>query len=62
MNSIWRIPTVLAVVSTIGLATAIVGDGLWHWICWVGLSIPLGVCTVKLWRQWPTSETRAAGD
>jgi hypothetical protein len=62
MNGIWRIPAALAAVSTVGLAAAIVGDGFWHWICWAGLSIPLGVCTVKLWRQWPSSQTRATAE
>jgi hypothetical protein len=53
MNGVWRIPAILAALSLLGLASAIVGDGLWHWVCWIGLSVPLLVCTVKLWRQWP---------
>lgn len=64
MSGVWRIPVILAVLSLIGLASAIVGDGLWHWVCWLGLSVPLLVCTVKLWRQWPArlpSPSRAGG-
>lgn len=54
MNSVWSIPTALALLSLAGLAVAILGDGVWDWLCWTTLSIPLVVCTVKLWRQWPS--------
>ncbi|MBP2296216.1 hypothetical protein [Azospirillum rugosum] len=53
MSGVWRIPTALALLSLVGLAAAILGDGVWHWICWAGLFIPLAVCAAKLWRQWP---------
>ncbi|MCW2239776.1 hypothetical protein [Azospirillum canadense] len=53
MTGVWCIPTALALLSLLGLAAAILGDGVWHWICWAGLSIPLLVCAAKLWRQWP---------
>ncbi|MBP2314230.1 hypothetical protein [Azospirillum soli] len=55
MNSVWRIPVILGALSLVGLSAAILGDGFWHWICWITLSIPLAVCAVKLWRQWPSS-------
>ncbi len=53
MSAVWRIPTLLGTVSLVGLASAIFGDGLWDWVCWAGLGIPLAVCLVKLRRQWP---------
>ncbi|MBP2301056.1 hypothetical protein [Azospirillum picis] len=54
MSGIWRVPAALAVLSTVGLAAAILGDGAWDWICWIALSVPLAVCAVKLWRQRPS--------
>ncbi len=54
MTGVWRIPAALAVLSVIGLAAAILGDGVWDWLCWATLSVPLAVCTAKLWRQWPS--------
>ncbi|MGQ9367122.1 hypothetical protein [Azospirillum sp. A39] len=53
MNRVWLMPGALAAVSFAGLAAAILGDGLWDWLCWIGLSVPLAVCGHKLWRQWP---------
>ncbi len=54
MTGVWRIPAALAVLSVIGLAAAILGDGGWDWLCWATLSVPLVVCATKLWRQWPS--------
>ncbi|CAO3438890.1 hypothetical protein [Azospirillum endophyticum] len=52
-GGVWRIPAALAVLSVFGLAAAILGDGIWDWLCWATLSVPLAVCAVKLWRQRP---------
>ena len=60
MSGVRRFPVILAALSLLGLASAIVGDGLWHWVCWIGLSVPLVVCTVKLWRQWPSHASTAS--
>lgn len=53
MSAAWRVPVVLAGVSFVGIAAAIVGDGVWDWICWAALSAPLAACGTRLWRQWP---------
>lgn len=53
MTGLWRVPLALAALSLVGLTAAILGDGVWHWICWSTLSVPLAVCAVKLRRQWP---------
>lgn len=53
MSGVWTMPVALAVLSFVGLASAIFGDGIWHWVCWAGLAVPLAVCTLKLWAQWP---------
>lgn len=57
MSGIWRIPAALAMLSAVGLAAAILGDGIWDWLCWATLSVPLAVCAVKLWRQRPGRPT-----
>ncbi|BAI76269.1 hypothetical protein AZL_d04430 (plasmid) [Azospirillum sp. B510] len=53
MSGLWRVPAGLALLSLIGLAAAILGDGVWDGLSWAALSVPLAICMVKLWRQWP---------
>lgn len=48
----FAIPAVLAVLSTVGLITALVGDGPWDWMSWVLVSLPL-VVFVWSWRRSP---------
>ncbi|WP_166574900.1 hypothetical protein [Caulobacter sp. SLTY] len=36
-------PTVLAILSLIGLVGALVGDGPWDWLSWLCLGFPLAV-------------------
>lgn len=59
MSQVWRMPAAIAGVSLLGLASAILGDGLWDWLCWVGLSVPLLVVATKgasqLHRRWGIS-------
>jgi hypothetical protein len=40
---VFATPTAIAVVSLIGLVTALLGEGLNDWISWIGLSVPLAV-------------------
>jgi hypothetical protein len=42
-RQIWTIPIVLAVASTIGLVSALVGDGVWDVLSWVALGMPIAV-------------------
>jgi len=37
---VFAIPTVIAVLSAAGLFAALLGDGVWDSLSWVGLSIP----------------------
>ncbi|EWY41739.1 hypothetical protein N825_24715 [Skermanella stibiiresistens SB22] len=60
MSGVWRVPAALAALSLVALASAIVGDGLWHWVCWIGLSAPLLACAINFWRQWPGRERRVS--
>ncbi len=40
---VWAVPTVIGVISLVGLITALLGDGIEDWIGWAGLAIPLAV-------------------
>ncbi len=51
MNGTWGWPLLLAAVTLVGLASGILGDGIWDYISWVALSVPLLVIGNKVWRQ-----------
>ncbi|MFY8116772.1 MAG: hypothetical protein ACOVLH_03125 [Roseateles sp.] len=40
---LWRCPLGLAIVSLLGLITALVSDDLGDWIAWLALGLPLVV-------------------
>lgn len=45
-RSFWQVfgtPTILAVVSTVGLIAALIGDGLYDAVSWITLAIPVVV-------------------
>jgi hypothetical protein len=48
-GSVWGAPLAMAVVSAIGLLGALVGDGGWNWLSWVGLGVP---CVAGTWLGW----------
>ena len=40
----WQIfatPTLIALLSLVGLLAALLGDGMFDWVSWVGLAAPL---------------------
>ncbi len=41
---IFAIPTVLGVLSIVGLISALVGDGIWDGLSWLLLAIPVVLC------------------
>lgn len=45
---IWGWPIILALLSTFGLLAALLGVGLWHWLSWIALSVPI----VVIWHYW----------
>ena len=46
----WRWPILLAVVTLVGLLSALLGEGgVWWWLSWAALSTPLLVIA----RYWP---------
>ena len=52
MKGTWRMPLLLGALSLGGLAAGIFGDGIWDWLCWLGLGIPVAVVTRHVWLQW----------
>jgi hypothetical protein len=43
LRRIFGIPLLLAVATVIGLFAALVGQGVWHLLAWILLSIPIAV-------------------
>ncbi len=48
---IFRWPLLMALANTVGLVTALVGDGLYDLISWATLALTL-VVIVAAWRGW----------
>ncbi len=57
-QSTFRLPTLLALLGFIGLFAALLGDGWWDLLAWVGLAIPAGVSLWALPRR-RTARARA---
>jgi hypothetical protein len=47
----WRIPTILAMVTAIGLVTALLGDDSWDVASWLLLALPLAAAAY-IWRNF----------
>jgi hypothetical protein len=45
---LWGWPTAIALVTSVGLVAALVGDGVYDVVSWLTLSLPLAV----LWVAW----------
>jgi hypothetical protein len=41
VRDIFKWPLVIAVLSTVGLLSALLGDGIWDGLSWVALAIPV---------------------
>jgi len=48
-RQIWGMPVVLAVISAIGLLSALLGDGVWGIVSWVALAMPV---MISVWCAW----------
>ncbi|BBB98544.1 hypothetical protein ACVL91_001935 [Bradyrhizobium elkanii] len=53
LTQIFGAPLVIAIVSTVGLISALVGDGWWDAVSWVGLGLPVLLYLVFTWRRQP---------
>ena len=52
MKSFWQIwgaPVVLGALTIFGLLAALLGLGVWHWLSWLSLALPLAVIARHLW-------------
>ena len=49
LRAIFLAPLLIATVSTAGLISALVGDGVWDVVSWIGLSVPV---VVMVWYVW----------
>jgi len=38
---LWGWPLVLAGLTVFGLLAALTGTGIWHWLSWITLSVPV---------------------
>lgn len=43
LTAIFAIPLVVAILSLIGLVGALLGDGVWDWVGWLGLGASVAV-------------------
>jgi hypothetical protein len=51
-RSLWQVfmwPTVLGVMTVIGLISALVADGVWDVLSWLMLSVPTGIGIARGW-------------
>ena len=48
LAAIFAIPLLVAVVSAVGLASALLGDGIWDALSWLTLSVPI-VLAMTCW-------------
>lgn len=48
LGQIFVIPFVLGILSTVGLISALVGDGVWDGLSWITLGIPILLCVYFL--------------
>ncbi|MGX5217742.1 MULTISPECIES: hypothetical protein [Pseudomonas] len=39
-QSTFALPLVIGLLSLLGLFCALLGDGMWDWVAWLGLGIP----------------------
>ena len=53
LNQIFAAPLVIAIVSTVGLISALVGDGWWDAVSWVALGLPVLLYLLFIWRRRP---------
>lgn len=51
LSQIFAAPLVIAIVSMAGLISALVGDGWWDAVSWVGLGLPVLLYLVFIWRR-----------
>ncbi len=53
LTQIFAVPLVIAIASTVGLISALVGDGWWDAVSWVALGLPVLLYVLYIWRRRP---------
>ncbi|MGY3608723.1 MULTISPECIES: hypothetical protein [unclassified Bradyrhizobium] len=53
LRQIFIAPLLVAVVSTLGLVGALVGDGWWDALSWVTLAVPVVLYSLFIWWRKP---------
>jgi hypothetical protein len=53
IKQIFAAPLAVAIVSALGLVTALVGDGWWDASSWIALAVPVLLCLFFLWWRKP---------
>jgi hypothetical protein len=56
--NVWPIPILLGILTCVGLVAALVADGIWDAVSWIGLGLPVAVV---VWFVWLAPDRRAAG-
>ncbi len=59
-RALWRAPIIMGVSSLIGLIVALLGDGVWDIVGWVGLGVPMLVMLWYVVRSRSSSPARRA--
>ena len=49
-SAIYRVPLLIGLVSAVGLASALLGDGVWDVLSWLTLAVPVGLAAMH-WRR-----------
>ena len=55
-RQVWLVPIVMALLTLFGLLAALLGVGIWHWLAWTALVVPLWVC---LWYGYLRQDLKA---
>ncbi|QOZ31617.1 hypothetical protein [Bradyrhizobium sp. CCBAU 53421] len=53
LTQIFVAPLVIAILSTVGLIGALVGDGWWDAVSWAALGLPVLLYLLFIWRRRP---------
>lgn len=48
--SVWTMPLLLSAATVVGLVAALLGDGVWDALSWVGLALPVAAIATHVIR------------
>ena len=50
-KKVWQIPLLLGCITLFGLLAALLGTGIWYWLAWAAMALPLLVIACKTFFQ-----------